>query len=63
MEQKHDAEYDAIDELVSIETLLIESNRNTEELVDFGPCGFCGIGHYMAPAGSLWGQCDWCGAE
>lgn len=30
---------------------------------DFGECGFCGMGHYIGPPGSLWGQCDNCGAS
>ena len=30
--------------------------------VSFGPCGWCGVGEYVGPVGSLWGVCDYCGA-
>lgn len=33
-----------------------------EELWDFGPCGFCEMGHYIGPKGSGFGVCDYCGA-
>lgn len=32
------------------------------EYVSFGPCGWCGIGEYVNPPGSLWGVCNYCGA-
>lgn len=32
------------------------------ESVSFGPCGWCGVGEYVGPVGSLWGTCDNCGA-
>lgn len=29
---------------------------------DFGPCGFCGVGHYIGGPNSMFGECNWCGA-
>jgi hypothetical protein len=30
---------------------------------DFGPCSWCGVGHYIGAPGALWGVCNYCGAE
>ena len=34
-----------------------------EGVVDFGECGWCGRGHYVAHhPDAMWGACDFCGA-
>ncbi len=42
-------------------THFVEDDGHTT--VDFGACGWCEMGHYVAHnANALFGECDYCGA-
>jgi len=43
---------------------LVHLNEQGEvDMVDFGLCGFCGMGHYVSEnPNSLFGVCNYCGA-